>query len=256
MKKNKDHDIYSWAWERRRKDKIPPDEPTYSISEAVKILRLYSDPETTEKKLRDYESDGVVTPERTAGKHRHYSVSNILSLHLMQQGTKYFGKANTMPIVKLYEISRKQPKRFDPTIFDYDPQLPGEDKIHELLHKPILQSPFQQVAKIVRMVHKIDDFLHFNAFAREHGIGFKCHDDEMLTVKRAGMMLKIAPPLTEWKGVKKARDLFQYYYARAKVRGALPGRKDKVAWNKFEKQIHKKVIAWLLNNGYAVRLKS
>ena len=123
MTDKKNYDIFDWAWDRRRKDKFPPDEPRYPISEAVKILRLYSDPETTEKKLHDYERDGVVLPGRTSGGHRLYSISNVLALHLMLQGTKYFGKANTIPIVRLYEVSRKQPKRFDPTIFDYDPNF-------------------------------------------------------------------------------------------------------------------------------------
>jgi DNA-binding transcriptional MerR regulator len=250
-----DVDIFDWAWERRKKDKMPADEPRYSMAEAIKILRCYSDPKTTDKQLRDYERIGAVKPERTEGRQRAYSISNILSLHLMLLGTKSFGKKDTVPIVKLYEVSRRQPKRFDPVIFDYDPQLPGEKKVHEILHEPFLKSSFQQVSQLVSVVRKVDDFLHMNEFAKKNGIGFKCHEKELLKVKRAGMELKIAPPLTEWESVRKARDWMRFFLAEARVQETLPARRDKKAREAFEKKVHKQVIDWLLKKGHAVKLK-
>lgn len=255
MEKQRERNIFEWAWERREKDKMPADEPRYSATEAVKILRFYSDPKTTKKQLRDYEQVGAVNLDRPKGKHRLYSVSNILCLHMMLLGTKYFGKADALPIVKLYEMSRRQPKRFDPVIFDYDPQLPGKKQIHEILHEPFQTSSFRQVAQLVNVVRKVDDFLHMNEFAKKNGIGFKCHEKELLRVKRAGMEIKIAPPLTEWESVRKARDWMQFFFAKAKVDGNLPRREDKKARKAFSEKAQEKVIGWLLKNGYAIKLK-
>ena len=248
----KDYDIFSWAWDQRSK-KIPPDEPKYSISEAVDLLHRYSDKEITQKKLRDYERSGVVVPERTGGGHRLYSVSDILSLHLMAQGTKYFGKINTMPIVKLYQFSRKQPSRHNPTVFDFDSALPGHDKVCGILHKPLMESPVRQVTQIIRIVSRIDDFLHINEFARKNGIGFKCTDKELLTVKRAGMSIKIAPPLTEWISVKKAMQWRQFYLAEAKIQDKYPS--EKKEFETFEKSINRKIIDWLFKHGYAIKIQ-
>jgi len=246
-------DIFKWAWEQRQK-KIPPDEPRFTMAEVIDVLQCYSDPDASEKKIRDYEEDKVIDPARTSGGHRLFSVSNVLCLHLMMQGTKYLGsKKNTKPIVKLYEISRRQPKHHDPTVFDYDPKLPGENKIHKLLHEPLLRNPIRQVAQLVKVVMRIDRFLHLNDFARKHGIGFKCRDEELINVIEDGKNKKIAPPLTEWESVRKALNWNEYYYAAARVKGKLPKKtKDR---DKFDAEVNRKIIAWLVKKGYAVKLR-
>jgi DNA-binding transcriptional MerR regulator len=245
--------IFEWAW-KQRKELIDPEEARYTMAEALDALKACSDPEASEKRLRDYERYGAVTPKRTQGGHRLYSVSNILSLHLMLKGTKYLGsKEQAEAIVRLYEISRRQPRRHRPTIFDYDPKLPGEKKIHRLLHEPLLKSPIQQVMQLVRVISRVDIFLHLNDFARKHGIAFKCLDSELIDVKRGGKVEKIAPPLTEWKSVRKALRWNEFYYAEAKVNDIYPLAPK--AREVFDEKVNKKIIRWLLKNGYAVKLR-
>jgi hypothetical protein len=172
----------------------------------------------------------------------------------MLKGTRYLGsREQAKALVKLYEISRRQPRRHNPTIFDYDPKLPGEEKIHRLLHEPVLKSPIQQVMQLVRIISRIDVFLHLNDFARKNGIGFKCSDNELIPVKRNGQVEKIAPPLTAWRSVEKAFQWNEFYEAQAKVNGTYPplGKARDV----FDEKINKKIIDWLLKNDFAVKLK-
>lgn len=246
--------LFRWAWEQRKQG-IDPEEARYAMAETVKVLQEFSDPEATEKKVRDYEKDGVVKPYRTEGKHRLFSVSNILCLHLMMQGTKYLGgKKNTVPIVKLYELSRKQPRQQDVMIFDYDPSIPSVAKIHEVLHKPLLKNPIEQVMQLVRVIRKLDTFLHINEFMRKYHFAFICEEKELIEVVRKGKKVKIAPPVIAWNSVKKALDWNNFYYAKMKVEeGSRP--KNKKEWDAFDEDVNKKIYDWLKERKLIVALK-
>ncbi|MCP5461904.1 MAG: hypothetical protein H7A34_01830 [bacterium] len=253
MKIKDDKNIFQWAWEQRQKG-VDPDEPLYSMAETIAILTTYSDPKASEKKIRDYERDGVVSPYRTEGKHRTFSVSNILSIHLMMQGTKYLGgKKNTIPIVKLYELSRRQPKKKEPRVFDYDPTVPSVAKIHDLLHEPLLNNPIEQAVQVIRIIRKIDTLLHLNEFMRRYNFAFKCDESELIEVERKGKKEKIAPPVIEWESVKKAIAWNNFYYAEMKVKEERKP-KTKEEWDEFDNNVNQKIYKWLKKGGYIVEL--
>ena len=70
-------DIFSWAWERRRKDGIPPDESRFSMADVRNIFDHFTGEIISEKRIRQCEEDGIVVPSRTAGGHRKFSVTDV-----------------------------------------------------------------------------------------------------------------------------------------------------------------------------------
>ncbi len=244
-------DIFLWAWDCRKQG-TPPDEPIFSMAEIRAILEKEADEIVSEKRIRQCEEDGIVTPARTQGGHRKFSVTDVLCIYLCIKGCAHLSSEGAFLLVTLYRMSRKQPTKHDPTIFDYDPSALEKGHIGNFINNPMVRRQFSDIKKLSKLIRRIDDFLEINRFAKEHGIAFKCDKDELLIVERAGIKIKIAPPLTEWRSVKMALHLKQFYIAKAKVENRFPSTKEE--FQAFNKKINESILNKLLeqNDGVVV----
>jgi len=231
-------------------NRIPPDEARFSVSEAINILSQYAEPdiEVTEKKLRDYESAGLIDLNREKGKRRKYSVSDLLTMYLLLSGTKDLGMTVTALIARLYKISRSQPKQFDPAILDFDPAKLPKGQFADFLNNPSMKVPLKRIQRLMNLVSKIEEFIRINNFIQSAGYAFKCEEDEMLYKETPEGPTPVAPPITEWRSARRARLLTQFYFAEAKLKCLDPVKERQ--FQDIAEEVNEKVLASLVKDNF------
>lgn len=206
----------------------------------------------TEKKLRDYENAGLIDIDREKGKHRKYSVSDLLTLYLLLSGTKDLGMSVTALIARLYKISRTQPTQFNPAILDFDPAQLREGQFADLLNNPAMRLPLKRIQRLMNLVSKIEEFMRINNYVHNEGYAFKCEEDEILYEETADGPRPVSPPITEWRSVRRARLLTQYYFAEAKLNSLDPV--NETQFQNISKEIREKVLKELIKNDFVTTL--